>query len=99
MGNKFPGLSEDDTELVGRWTPKDGRLVADQTCRRIEWLIEHRLERVASTADGWDVLFRDRHDGRFWERTFPQSEMHGGGPPLLRLLTPHLALLKYPAAV
>ena len=99
MTDRFADLAGDENELVGQWTTNDGPAAADQTCERIEWLVEHRLERVATSADGWDVLFRDPRDGRLWERTFQGSATHGGGPPTLRLLAPTVASLKYPAAV
>jgi hypothetical protein len=81
-------LEPTETDLIGSWVlGEDRRMRADETCQRIEWLIRHRLERVAVGAHGWEVLFRDPRDGRFWERTFPQGEMHGGGPPRLTLVT------------
>lgn len=91
----FSDLGSDEIELIGRWSVEGGHVVADQTCKRIEWLVSQRLERVATSPDGWDVLFRDARDGRLWERIFTKSEMHGGGPPALLLLTQKAADLKY----
>jgi len=34
----------------------------------------------ATDYNGWDVLYLDPADGRYWERILPSSEMHGGGP-------------------
>jgi hypothetical protein len=34
-----------------------------------------------------ETLYRAPDDGRYWEWTYPQSEMHGGGPPQLKYLT------------
>jgi hypothetical protein len=31
-------------------------------------------------------LYRDPVTGRLWELTWPQSDLHGGGPPRLRLV-------------
>jgi hypothetical protein len=41
----------------------------------------------------------DPDDGRYWERTYPQSEKHGGGPPQLKCLTFQEASKKYGVSV
>jgi hypothetical protein len=92
-------LQPDETELVGQWLNTGGRIQGDSGCRRIEWLVSERLRRLGADASGWDVLYRDPRDGRLWELTFPMSEMHGGGPPRLSLISPDAAASKYPAAV
>ena len=30
----------------------------------------------------WIVLYRDPKTGDYWKEYFPQSELHGGGPPI-----------------
>ncbi|MCK5943232.1 MAG: hypothetical protein KAI24_14730 [Planctomycetes bacterium] len=77
-------LRPDERKLVGGWVKVDGRIEADATCRRINWLVGHRLQRVA-TGD-WCVLYRDPGDGRLWELTWPQGQMQGGGPPQLAVI-------------
>lgn len=86
-----------ETEIIGRWIAVDQSVKADDTCNRIKRLIANTLEHVAfdPKAGGWETLFRDRSDGRYWERTYPQSEMHGGGPPSLRCLPENVAVQKY----
>jgi hypothetical protein len=79
-------LQSHESELVGRWEVKHGRAVGDATTRRIKWLVENSLRELGSDSTGWDVLYRDPHDGRLWELTYPQSGSHGGGPPRLTLL-------------
>jgi hypothetical protein len=81
--------------LVGEWVAAEGGVVADETCQRIERLVEAVLERITADATGWDILFRDPADGRFWELYYPHSEMHGGGPPSLRHLTSEQVGAKY----
>ena len=88
-------LQPNETVLTGDWLTEGGRIVADDVCGRIEWLVESRLERLAADASGWDTLYRDPRDGRLWERTYPRSEMHGGGPPQLRVISPDAAAAKY----
>ena len=74
-------LRSDEVRLDGRWELVGSQMVADAVCERIGTLIEKHLQRVATT--GWDVLYRDPQDGRYWELLYPHSEMHGGGPPSL----------------
>jgi Immunity protein 27 len=90
-------LSPTETELIGRSEMVDGLVRADATCQRIEWLTSSYLEKIATSKDwgGWETLFRDLDDGRYWERTYPQSEMHGGGPPRLTALSAEKAHAKY----
>ena len=59
----------------------------DAVCRRIEWLTAESLTELGRDSSGWDTLHVDSRDGRLWERTYPLSEMHGGGPPTLRLIS------------
>jgi hypothetical protein len=92
------GLRPEETDLVGRWETHRGQVVADAVCRRIEALTKHDLQRVAVSADGWDMLYRDPGDGRYWELTHPDSGLHGGGPPRLTHLSAERARQKYEAA-
>jgi len=92
-------LEPDETDLRGQWIERGGAVVGDEICRRIKALIATgALEQVAGGV--WETLYRDRVDGRLWERTYPQSELHGGGPPRLTLLDLDSARAKYgwPAA-
>jgi hypothetical protein len=61
----------------------------------------HRLENIADSAisGAWETLYRDPSDGRYWERTYPSGELHGGGPPALRCMTADEARRKYGAVV
>jgi hypothetical protein len=48
---------------------------------------------------GWETLFLDPTDGRYWERTYPQGEQHGGGPAALLLIRVADARKKYTSAL
>jgi hypothetical protein len=50
----------------------------------INSMLQNRLEEVRSA--NWRLLYRDRETGEFWEMTWPQGEMHGGGPRRLTKL-------------
>jgi hypothetical protein len=88
-------LCKNETELRGTWLARDGRVVADAACKRIEWLTKNRLEKIGADSSGWDVLYRDPRDGRWWELTYPQSHRHGGGPPMLVAIPGATAQSKY----
>jgi hypothetical protein len=80
-------LSAQETELVGSWEEDDGSIVADAVAVRIDWLISNVLAVVGASKDGWSTVYRNPSDERFWLHTYPQSEMHGGGPPSLRAIS------------
>jgi len=95
--NAYPVLQPNETELSGAWRLQDGRMTADATCERLQWLIDRVLKKVADSpcAGAWEALYQDPSDGRYWERVFPQSEMHGGGPPRMNALAVDEAQRKY----
>jgi hypothetical protein len=84
-----------ESSLVGHWVEEGGNMVADSTCLRIEVLVAKHLVRLATSPDGWATLYRDPTDGRLWERTFPFSHLHGGGPPSLVCISPAGAGQRY----
>ena len=82
-----------ETQIVGEWKVVGGEVFGDDNEKRIKWLIKHHLKKVAG--GGWETLFLDPTDGRYWELTFPQGEMHGGGPRLLLFMSSDEASKKY----
>lgn len=81
--------------ITGAWIASGPRVVGDAACERIRALMESHLQKVAIAQNGWETLYRDPDDLRLWEHTYPQSEMHGGGPPELRVIELDAARLKY----
>jgi hypothetical protein len=81
-------LKADEKSVAGEWIYRDGRMAGDLSCERIEWLIHNHLQKVADSLrnGAWETLYRDPDDGRYWERTYPRSEMHGGGPPKIQTI-------------
>ena len=86
-------LHPNETELVGQWVQQGTTVIADETCVRIKALTHSYLVKVAG--GGWETLYQDPNDLRYWELDYPQGEMHGGGPPALRFLTKETATAKY----
>ena len=85
----------EETAIVGTWLVESGRPTADQTSRRIDELIGNYLMEVASSDGGWSCLYRDPNDGRYWELTYPDSCLHGGGAPQLRTIAQDEAATRY----
>jgi len=83
--------------LTGSWIAQNGNVHGDAVCERIEWLLSQHLQKITDSPDGggWETLYRDPDDGRYWERTYPRGELHGGGPPQLTCLTADDAKQKY----
>ncbi len=89
-------LAPEEGDLRGDWlVQSDQSVVADATEQRIEWLIKWRLQRIADDSSGWETLYRDPRDGRLWELTHPQAQMHGGGPRRLHVVSRDEAAAKY----
>jgi hypothetical protein len=89
-------LAPDESDLRGDWLVQNDRsVIADATEQRIEWLTKQVLQRIAKDSSGWEMLYRDPGDGRFWELTYPQSETHGGGPRRLHIVSQVEAATKY----
>lgn len=84
-----------ETLIRGEWQVVEGRMVADSAVSRIRALIDTELEKIGSTSGGWETLYRDRRDGRFWELVYLQSDLHGGGPASLRFIDTVAAAHKY----
>jgi hypothetical protein len=88
-------LQKHETELIGHWQSVGGKSVADDTCGRIRQLINAQLTKVATDSSGWYTLYRDPQDARLWELSYPQGEMHGGGPPKLACISKRVAEARY----
>ena len=84
-----------ETAIIGDWIYMNGKITADATCQRIYELTNSFLVEICRDESGWEALYRDPNDNRFWELTYPQSGLQGGGPPQLRYLTAAQANTKY----
>jgi hypothetical protein len=77
-------IKESETLIQGKWEFKNNKIEKDFNCIRIEELINNHLIKITTDDSGWDTLYQDPNDKRYWELVYLESEMHGGGPPTLR---------------
>jgi len=96
--SKYLNPSPQETELVGRWVISAGKIVDDDVCRRVDYLVNEGFVRLAVDASGWLTLYQDPLDGRYWELSYPESGQSGGGAPKLTVLTREDADEKYKLA-
>lgn len=90
-------LRPNEHELTGSWIYVNNAVQADEVCKRIEWLINIDLKKIAASPHwgDWETLFQDPLDGRYWERTYPNGDLQGGGPPRLQVISIDEAKAKY----
>lgn len=70
-------------------------MIEDEQCERIYSLRNDYLRRITSDESGWDILYQDPEDMRYWELIYEHGELQGGGPPSLVLLSGTEARSKY----
>jgi hypothetical protein len=88
-------IEKEEFELRGQWIFENGKVVENETAQRINYLKDNYLEKIAIASSGWEILYKDPSDMRYWELTFPQSEVQGGGPPTLYNISKEIAIEKY----
>lgn len=90
-------LQPSEKVLTGAWHYVNNAMCDDEVCKRIGWLIKNELRKISSSPQwgDWETLFQDISDGRYWERTYPQGELQGGGPPQLQVISEEEARKKY----
>ena len=82
-------------KYVGRWIVDNGKVVGNRECDIINKLISTELTFVADRDSGWVRLHRNSSTGIYWELSYPQGELHGGGPPTLETLTEDEVVQRY----
>ena len=90
-------IAANETILTGGWIFDGTTNRADPVCERIHWLTAHYLKKLAISPQwgDWEVIYLDPADGRYWELTYPEGELQGGGPPQLKTLPSDEAQQKY----
>lgn len=69
-------------EIIGKWKFENGKVIGDSNCEIIEKMIKQELKKIGASEDGWTIKY-ESNDGTIWELSYPQSHLHGGGPPKL----------------
>ncbi len=72
-----------------------GKIIADNTSQRIFDLVNGYLIKIGHDQSGWNTVYQDTDDGRLWELTYLESDLQGGGPPSLVVISRDAAELKY----
>ncbi|SMB88263.1 conserved hypothetical protein [Hymenobacter roseosalivarius DSM 11622] len=88
-------IEKDEVALVGSWVFDGKQVVEDQISKRIHFLISNYLVKLKTDENGWNTLYKDPTDNRYWELIYPNSEVQGGGPQTLMALSEDEAKLKY----
>ena len=57
--------------------------------------LEGNCVKVATDDSGWEILYKEKSSNKYWELTYPNSEMHGGGEPLVTPITIEDVKLKF----
>lgn len=82
-------------EIVGQGIFQAGKIVPDASCKIIEHLISSHFVKVGDRENGWTTLYKEPVEQSYWELTYPDSELHGGGPPKLTKHSVEEVLEKY----
>jgi hypothetical protein len=80
-------LKPNETHIIGKWIVENGKVIADSASLRIEELVTKKFVEIGRADSGWTVLYLDKSDGQYWEKTYPNPEQQGGGAPSLSHLT------------
>ncbi|MGQ1911818.1 Imm27 family immunity protein [Marinifilum sp. RC60d5] len=88
-------INKEENILQGKWVLDGHSLKKDEVCQRIDWLVSNFLIKINTDITGWNTLYQDPNDYRYWELTYPKSEQYGGGAPKLENITNDMAIVKY----
>lgn len=72
-------IESSENLIKGEFTKNIGEVEKDPTNERIRTLTGEFLIKIGTDESGWDTLFQDPQDKRYWELTYPHSGYHGGG--------------------
>lgn len=88
-------IEPSENEITGKWIMIGGVLSEDENCSRIHKLINNCLNKIAESSDGWEVLYIQNDMKRYWELSYPEAHLEGGGPPKLVNISYDDANIKY----
>ena len=61
----------------------------------VEPRIKGGLRKIATLQGGWLTLYKCAYCDSYWEKYYPFSEAHGGGPTRLRKISNEYAMERY----
>lgn len=99
MKEKY-SIKRNETMIDSDWTNPSNNLKQEEAFNireRIYWLQTYYLTKIVDF--GWEILYKDNSDNRLWELIYPNSEMQGGGAPMLRTIDKKSAILKYGVSI
>ena len=88
-------LEKDEVLLRGESFFNNGKFTVNDVVKRIDYLIENVLTKIASRDAGWTKLYRDDADGRYWELFYDRDNLRSEGPPTLKYIPEAEAKEKY----
>ncbi|MFC3197288.1 Imm27 family immunity protein [Parapedobacter deserti] len=88
-------LKSNETLLKGTLRQVGASVEIDEEGKRIDELVNHYLVEVATDNSGWQKLYLDPSDNRYWELYYPDNELHGGGAPALKNIALEEARKRY----
>jgi len=53
----YEDLKPTETELIGSWIEVDDKVIGDENCLRIKFLVDNRLEKMGKDWSGWETLY------------------------------------------
>jgi hypothetical protein len=57
--------------------------------------LETNCIKITTDESGWEVLYKEKPSNKYWVLTYPNSEVHGGGEPLVSPLPNEEVKLKF----
>lgn len=88
-------LGKEETLLKGTLINHLNLIKYDDVSNRVFSLVENYLTEVRVDSSGWNRLFKDPRDGRYWELFYSNGELQGGGAPTLKYLLKEEVIIKY----
>ena len=86
---------ENITILKGKWLYENGAIIADKICDEINYIVNDFLQKITTDTSGWDTLYLNPLDGNYWELIYEHSDLAGGGPPTLKIISKNEISNKY----
>lgn len=77
-------LLPNETVLIGETYLVEGKVCKGSVFFRIEQLISASLIKIKTDESGWNSIYQDPNDSRYWELSFPESHLQGEGVPVLK---------------